>query len=273
MTTVPPELAWLWAGLACYAVSAVVAMKAVVVGRGETRSTLVWLVAALALLALAIGQRWIRVGHGPFLSMFEILLSNLFSLGLIFALAYWRLPRLRPSAAVVVPILLVLALWILVVNPRDTHLPPTYETPVLWLHVTAGKLFLGFCLVAVGLAGVILLRRRARAARWFSAMPDSSTLDQWAWRFMLVALVFQSLMLIAGALWAQDAWGRYWAWDPLETWAFITWVAAAAAMHARFAYRISPSVGALIILGVFILAFLTFFGVPFLSVAPHKGVV
>lgn len=273
MTDVAPELLWLWGGLACYAASGAVAVRAVADGRGEARSTLWWLVAALAMLALAIGQRWLRIGHGPFLNMFEILLSNLFSLGLIFSLAYWRVPRLRPSAVVIIAILLLLGLWILMVKPSDTHLPPTYETPVLWLHVSAGKLFLGLCLIALGLAGVILLRRFGPAAHWFRAMPQSTELDQWAWRFMLAALVFQSLMLIAGALWAQDAWGRYWAWDPLETSAFVTWVAAAVAFHARLTYRVTPVVGAMMILGIFVLAFLTFFGIPFVSVAPHKGAV
>ena len=96
-------------------------------------------------------------------------------------------------------------------------------------------------------------------------------LDQMAWRFMGVALVFESLMLIAGAVWAQDAWGRYWDWDPLETAAFITWLALAAAIHVRLSYRTAPWVGALMIFGVFTLAFLTFFGVPFVSMAVHQG--
>jgi ABC-type transport system involved in cytochrome c biogenesis permease subunit len=88
---------------------------------------------------------------------------------------------------------------------------------------------------------------------------------------MAFAFVFHSLMLIAGAVWAQDAWGRYWAWDPLETWAFMTWLALGASLHLRLTYRIPPWIGWLLILGVFILAFLTFFGVPFVSLAPHKG--
>jgi ABC-type transport system involved in cytochrome c biogenesis permease subunit len=90
---------------------------------------------------------------------------------------------------------------------------------------------------------------------------------------MLAALVFHSLMLIAGAVWAQDAWGRFWAWDPLETWAFVTWLALAAAVHARLTWRIGPRSGALLIAAVFVIAFLTFFGVPFVSLAPHKGAV
>jgi hypothetical protein len=54
--------------------------------------------------------------------------------------------------------------------------------------------------------------------------------------------VFDTLMLIVGAVWAQDAWGRYWAWDPLETWAFASWLALAAALHARATLRPAPAV-------------------------------
>jgi len=80
-------------------------------------------------------------------------------------------------------------------------------------------------------------------------------------------------MLIVGAVWAQDAWGRYWAWDPLETWAFLTWLVLAFSLHLRFTVKTTPRTGAILILGVFAVAFLTFFGVPFISKAPHKGAV
>lgn len=273
MNTFSQEVIWLWAGSGCYAITGVAAARGVALRRETDGWTLGWLVAGLFLIGIAIGQRWLRTGHGPFLSMFEILLSNAFSLGLIFALAYWRLPRLRPVAVVIMPILLLLAVWMLSLKPHDTHLPATYETPVLWLHVLAGKGFLGLCMVAVGLASVILLRGHDASAKWFSRMPSTQTLDDWAWRFLFGAMVFETLMLIAGALWAQDAWGRYWAWDPLETWAFLTWIVAVASVHARLAYHFSPSRGALLIIAVFVLAFLAFFGVPFISLAPHKGAV
>jgi ABC-type transport system involved in cytochrome c biogenesis permease subunit len=80
-------------------------------------------------------------------------------------------------------------------------------------------------------------------------------------------------MLIVGAVWAQDAWGRYWAWDPLETWAFATWLALALVLHARATFRPAPRWHGAMLIAVFVLAFLTFFGVPFISTAPHKGAV
>lgn len=228
---------------------------------------------ALAALAAGIALRWSRLGHGPFLSLFEVLASSVLSLGLIWRVFSLRVPVLRESAPVVQGLLAVMAAWLLAADTADTLLPPTYEMPILWVHVAVGKMFLGCALAATGLAGVLLARASDRGARWFRRMPGDAALDHLAWRFMLAALVFDSLMLVAGAVWAQDAWGRFWAWDPLETWAFVTWILLAGAVHARLTWRLGPRAGALMVAGVFALAFLTFFGVPFVSVAPHKGAV
>lgn len=268
----PSELPWVWAGVAAYTAAAAFAVAGVASGRPREKRVLALLAAGVALFMLAIAIRWARVGHGPFISMFEVLSSNLFSLGLICLIAYWRVPVLRPSAAAALPILLILGFWILAAKPVDSHLPPTYETPVLWFHLVLGKIFLGTCLVGVGLSGVILLRRTRVAPCFRQTLPDSA-LDALTWRFMLLSLVFESFMLIAGAVWAQDAWGRYWAWDPLETWSFLTWLFLVFSLHARTAYKVPPQTGALMVMAVFVLAFLTFFGVPFISTSPHKGVV
>ncbi|HEX5570177.1 MAG TPA: cytochrome c biogenesis protein CcsA [Ktedonobacterales bacterium] len=263
----------LYLGALLVAASALLAWRLAAASPLRTRPGMSLDDAALAVLALGIALRWARIGHGPFLSLFEVLASSLVSLGLAWRLAALRLPLLREGAPLAFSLLAMMAAWLLVASTDDTLLPPTYEMPILWVHVALGKIFLGCAFVASGLAGVLLARRTTRGARWFQRMPADAALDRLAWRFMLAALVFESLMLVAGAVWAQDAWGRFWAWDPLETWAFLTWIALSAAVHARIAWRIGPHAGAVMIVGVFALAFLTFFGVPFVSVAPHKGAV
>jgi len=275
----PIDYWWLWAGAALVPLAAGLAWRGMAVSTADGRPHPVrraaLLLADLALLAIAFGiaLRWARIGHGPFLNMFEILASSVLSLGIAWRLASWKLPVLRAIAPVVLTILAVMSLWLLTVRPLDSVLPPTYGMTVLWFHVLLGKIFLGCAVVGTGIAGVVLARQAAWGQRWFASMPGDATLDALAWRFMLAALVFESLMLIAGAVWAQDAWGRYWAWDPLETWAFVTWLALSAAVHARLVWRLRPHAGALMIIGVFVIAFLTFFGVPFVTLAPHKGAV
>ncbi|MBP8309518.1 MAG: cytochrome c biogenesis protein CcsA [Burkholderiaceae bacterium] len=265
------ELIILWAGIVAYVLGGSLAIGGVVLGKRPERSVLALIVIGFTLHTLAIAFRWERLGQGPFVSMFEILSSNLWSLVLVFALAYWRIPAIRPSAAVVMPILFVMMGWLVVSSPGEVHLPRSFRTPWLYIHVGLGKVFLGAMLVAVGLAGVIQARRSVWGSARFLRLPEDSRLDELAYRFMALALVFNSLMLVAGAIWAQDAWGRYWAWDPLETWAFITWLLLALALHLRVTFKPSARVSSLMAFAVFGIAFLTFFGVPFISQSPHKG--
>jgi ABC-type transport system involved in cytochrome c biogenesis permease subunit len=267
------ELQALWAALVAYVLGGSLAVCATVLGRRPERTVLGMLTAGLALHALSIGLRWERLGHGPYITMFEILSSNIWSLLLVFLIAYWRIRSLRPAAAVVMPILFIMMGWLLVTSPREGHLPPTYHTIWLFIHIGFGKVFLGAVLVAVGLAGVILLRGTAFGAERFRRLPDDGRLDELGFRFLALGLIFETLMLVAGAIWAQDAWGRYWAWDPLETWAFLTWLCLVFALHARAAFHVTPRIGAVLAISVFVVAFLTFFGVPFISAAPHKGAV
>lgn len=267
------ELPALWAALAAYALAGACAVAGVALGRLHERWVLGLVVLGLVLHTISIGVRWERLGHGPFLTMYEILSSNLWSLLVLYALAYARLRAIRPSAALVLPAMFVLMAWLLLQNPRDSQLPATYQTALLYFHVGFGKVFLGAVLVAVGVGGVVLARRTAWGAAWFARMPVDRALDELAYRFLALALVFHTLMLVTGAMWADDAWGRYWAWDPLETWSFMTWLLLAFALHLRAAFRPAPQVGAALAIGVFVLAFLTFFGVPFVTTAPHQGVI
>lgn len=268
-----PEHAFLMLGVAAYSLAAIAAWAAVL--RNSRLYNIVHITSSLAVIAclLAIVLRWLETGNGPFLTLYEVLLSNLFSLGFIFTLIYFAVPRARPASLLVLPFLSLLGWWTLAADASPVELPATYNTVLLWVHVGVGKVFLGMNLVAVGLAGLIFIRLLRRNGFLNTPVPDDDTLDDLAWRFMAVAFVFHSLMLIAGAVWAQDAWGRFWAWDSLETWAFITWLVMALSLHARVTYRIPKWSGSLLIFGVFILAFLTFFGVPFTSVGPHKGIL
>jgi ABC-type transport system involved in cytochrome c biogenesis permease subunit len=281
-TTMVAEMPWLYAGLAAYALATFFAAQGVLRTSGAAMLTfsrnhepyvLGMLSTAVLLLAISLTERWLRVGHGPFVDLFELLISQLFSLGLIYTIAYWRVPLIRPTVIVVLPVLWLMGIWVLTLDPAASPYPPTYYHNWLWAHVGFGKVFLGLCLIATGLAGIILLRGVRGFRFLLRQMPSDGIIDTIAWRFMLLALVFHSLMLIAGAVWAQDAWGRYWAWDALETSSFLNWLMIAGLIHLRLTYNLHPRLGAMAIVGVFAFAFFTYFGAPFYSEAAHKGVI
>jgi len=231
------------------------------------------LLPVLALLLAALSARWLRESQGPFLTLYDVLLSNLFSLTLVYLVATSLLPALRTTAIVVVATLVVLGGWALNVTPQAIPLPATYDNPWLWLHVLSGKLFLGLCMLAAAAAS-LLLRRRGAAMTSSAAAGNRDALDDAVWLTISLAFVCHSFMLIAGSIWAHSAWGRYWSWDSLETWTFVTWLCIALLLHARVTFpRMPPAYGWSAVIAIFCLAVLTFLGVPFISVAPHKGVM
>lgn len=260
--------------LGCYALAGAGAVVAPHRGlRIAERHVFALLLAGLGLHTAALAARWYVLGHGPFTTMYEILSSNVWSLLVVMTAAYLRWAPARPALLVGLPIVGVLAAWMLAADASPGHLPPTYATSLLYVHVVLGKFFLGLLIVAVSIGGLVWLRRTRWGARRLAALPADAALDELAYRFAAGAVVFDTLMLISGAMWAQDAWGRYWAWDPLETWAFLTWLALVALLHARATWRLAPRLSSLLLLGVFVLAFLTFFGIPFVSTSPHKGAI
>ena len=243
-------------------------------GRAGDRATFTLLAAAVAVLGVMIAGRWIREGQGPFLTMYDVLLSNAFSLGLLFLLVSWRLPVVRSASLVACPVLAILGIWMLVVPSEGVPLPPTFDNDWLWVHVGAGKLFLGVCLASMSAAALLLLRQRAADSRRMAMARDPEALTRAVWLLFFLAFVFHSFMLVAGAVWAHSAWGRYWSWDPLETWTLATWLLLGFILHARATFKGMPeNLGYSLVIASFVLAFLTFFGVPLINNAPHKGVM
>ena len=216
---------------------------------------------------LSIALRWDRLGHGPFINLYEILQSNLWSLMLACLLFLFLARQYRRAVVYLVPVLVVLGLWLLVTPPRDSFLPATYDTVWLYFHVVSGKAF--FSLLTLSMAVTIYEWRKQVT----QASPDQLPAHRSpGYQLLAFSFVFQSIMLLFGAIWAQDAWGRYWAWDPLETWAFLTWLAVVFTLHWRVR---NPDllVFSFMVGACFVIAFLTFFGVPFISTAPHKGMI
>jgi ABC-type transport system involved in cytochrome c biogenesis permease subunit len=267
------EAQLLGAAVAGYGLAGSIAVAATVLRRRLEAGVIVLLAGGLLAHTASLALRWERVGHGPFISMFEVLSSNVWSLTLVFLAAYLRVRAVRPAAAFALPFIFVLMAWMLVTHPDDGHFPATYRTLWLYAHVGFGKVFLGSLLIAAALGALVLCGGAGRGALRAAGLADDGEAELLSLRFLTLAFVFESLMLVTGAIWAQDAWGRYWAWDPLETWAFLTWLALAGVLHARPTLRLPPRVTALAIVVVFALAVLTFFGLPFVSTALHKGAI
>ena len=116
--------------------------------------------------------------------------------------------------------------------------PPALQSTWLVIHVFVAILGTAFFALGGGLSVVQLLqsRREARGGagmRFLATLPDAQKLENLAYRLILVGFVFWTFTLIAGAVWAERAWGRYWGWDTKEVWTFIIWTIFAGYIHAR----------------------------------------
>jgi hypothetical protein len=190
----------------------------------------------LLLLAGVVG-RGISAGRVPWGNMYEFSITG----ALAFTTAY--LGALRKydlrwlGLFVSLSVLLTLGTAVTVLYVPSAPLVPALKSPWLVIHVSTAIISGGVFLLANVIAGAFLfldsMEKKGERAPWAKRLPSLDTLDQLSYR--LVAFVFPlwTFSVIAGAIWAESAWGRYWGWDPKETWAFITWVAYAAYLHAR----------------------------------------
>ncbi len=263
----------LWISLVGYSLVGIVAIIAAVFKKRPERSLLALMIASVALHTVAIGARWIRIEHMPVGNSFELLSGNVWGLMVAVVLGYWRMPRIRNFSAIVMPVVIMLMAWMLLLSRDASSLPATYHTIWLYIHIAFYKVFLGSAFVALGISGIVLLRASHIGRAQFAAMPTDASLDQTAYRCMALALIFDTLGMVAGAIWAEDAWGRYWSWDTLEIWALVTWLSISLTLHVRKPFRTTPKTNALLVLATWGIAFFTFFGIPFVSTALHKGMI
>jgi cytochrome c-type biogenesis protein CcsB len=138
------------------------------------------------------------------------------------------------------------------------------------------NLAFGSILVAVGIAALYVLKERGlnRIDRiekdsFYDKLPTLNVMDDLMYRFVASGLLFLTIMIAAGAIWANQTWGRYWGWDPTETWSLVTWFIYAICLHLRMnAGWSGRRIAWFIILSIIILAF-SLFGVGYVYSGLH----
>ena len=196
-----------------------------------------FMVLGFLLLLPGVVFRGISANRGPWGKMYEFSITGAlaFSAAYLFALKKYKLRWL--GLPVSLSVLLTLGTAVTLLYRPSAPLMPALKSPWLVIHVSAAIISGGVFLLANCIAATYLMldRYEQKGLRpvWAEKLPSLEALDNLSYR--LVALVFPlwTFSVIAGAIWAEAAWGRYWGWDPKETWAFITWVAYAAYLHAR----------------------------------------
>ena len=209
-----------------------------------------WVVAAVTLAAVgaaaqttAVITRGLAVHRAPWGNMYEFVTALTCVAAIFFLIAMIRYRAWTLGVFVMGAVVVTLGLAETLIYTAPGDLVPALQSYWLDIHVTAMTLATGIFFVAAVLGFVYLwvdrYTRRVAAGR---AAPDNGIvrrlpaieqLDRLTYRTIVFGFPVWTFGVIAGAIWADQAWGRYWGWDPVETWAFITWVLYAAFLHAR----------------------------------------
>jgi cytochrome c-type biogenesis protein CcsB len=202
-----------------------------------------WGLLAMGLTALGavahggvLATRGLATDRLPWGNMYEFATATVLVGVVAFLVLAARTPGLRHIGVfVLAPVVLALVGIGLFLYAEAGPLVAALKSAWLAVHVSTAILGFGIFFVS-GIASVLyLVRSRADAPEGgiTARLPSAAALDRVAHRTAVFGFPIWTFAVIAGAIWAESAWGRFWGWDPKETWAFIAWVVYAAYLHAR----------------------------------------
>jgi cytochrome c-type biogenesis protein CcsB len=200
---------------------------------GRMGVSLVVLGAGLQLVSIVLrgvaAQRW------PLGNMYEFISAITFAAVVTWLVVLKRGNGLRPVGVFVLfPVVVLQFLGGTVLYTQAAPVMPALQSYWLVVHVTTVSIASGLFFVP-GIASILFLLRSSDRlpAALAAKVPSAEALDRLAYRVTIVAFPLYTFAVIAGAIWAEAAWGRFWGWDPKETVAFVAWVIYAAYLHAR----------------------------------------
>jgi cytochrome c-type biogenesis protein CcsB len=210
-----------------------------------------WVRAALALTAvglaahvLGILTRGLAAHRVPWGNMYEFVTAITCGAVIVYLALVIKYRAHFLGLFVMVPVVLGLGLCATVLYTAVGPLMPALHSYWIAIHVTAAVISSGIFMVAATTTVLYLFADRharlvaagapgATSGGIMRRLPKPEVLDRLAYRTVVFGFPIWTFAIIAGAIWADQAWGRYWGWDPKETWSFITWVVYAGFLHAR----------------------------------------
>ena len=189
--------------------------------------SLTWLTGLFLVTALLL--RGIAAQRAPWGNMYEFALAS--AVAIIFTFLFISIKKdiAWLGIFIIVPVILLLGLAVIVLYTESGPLVPALKSTWLLIHVTSAIISYGAFTINFALSIIYLLKVKGRLKN----LPSAKKIDEFSYKVVLFAFPIWTFAVISGAIWAESAWGRYWGWDPKETWAFITWIVYAAYLHSR----------------------------------------
>ncbi|KAA9395439.1 c-type cytochrome biogenesis protein CcsB [Kocuria coralli] len=210
--------------------------------RPAARVAVVLMVLAFAIHLAAVVMRAIAANRVPWSNMYEFSTTGALLISAVY-LVMLTIKDLRFVGVLISGLVTLMLIAATIAYPTPVSpLQPALQSYWLVIHVSIAVASMGIFAITFAMAILQLVQdRRERRilaggpSGWafLKIVPSAQSLENFSYRLNSVGFVFWTFTLAAGAIWARDAWGRYWGWDPKEVWTFVIWVVYAAYLHAR----------------------------------------
>lgn len=263
-----------WVAVSIYALSTVAFISSLVFKKSKWEIRAVWLAGAgLLPHTLTLVLRWIVAGHGPYMRRYEVYSSDVWVLVVMFLLFQYRRPGLRVVGALVMAVAFLMIGMAVMASPEIRPLPENFRTYWLLIHIFFAKLTYGSALLGTGLA-LIYIYRKPLEQRWgkggFLPLPSQVVVDELSYNLLAFSFLMNGIMIAAGSIWANNAWGSYWSWDPVETWSLVAWFIYGIYLHLRRMYGWNGSKAAWFAVGALMMLVFTLFGIGIFYYSTHS---
>lgn len=230
-----------------------------------------WVIALLVLAhTIALGLRWYVGGHAPWSNAYESMIYIAWAAG-ISGVVFFRKSYLAQSMASFLAGISLFVAHLGFMDPQIGNLVPVLKSYWLNIHVsiiTASYGFLGLCFMLGALTLLLFVFRSQKYPELDRTILTLHTINEMA---MILGLAMLTIGNFLGGVWANESWGRYWGWDPKETWALISIVVYIIVLHARFIPKgNNPYVFASLSVIAFYSILMTYFGVNFYLSGLHS---
>ncbi|MCL4490855.1 MAG: cytochrome c biogenesis protein CcsA [Nitrospirae bacterium] len=290
------EVIFHWIALSFYLFSLIFFVDYVASRREKAVKIALWL-ALIGLIThtIALGVRWYAVGHGPYLQKAESFSSIVWVAMAMFLFFSYKVPRLRGIGFVVLPTCLLMMVLGLVYNQWlgnfigyalehgragiETGLyskegimkpPPTFHGIWFVIHITSTIVAMGAILISLSTAILYLLKRKKTETEFYRRLPSLEVIDNYSYKFIGFGFISWTIMIVTGAIWADQAWGRYWGWDTIEIWSLITWLFMGIYLHLRRFFRWHGEKSSWFLVACVIVSVFTLFVIPSLTATIHS---
>ena len=218
-------------------------------------------------------SRYLEAGHPPVTNLHEAL--SFFSLAIVGVfLVFERRYRVFILGSFVTPLALTALIASASLSATIAPLKPALQSK--WLLVHTLLAFFGYAAFAVSFGASVMYLiqshfvKKRKLGSLFQKLPPLDMLDDISYRCLTFGFPLLTFAIIAGAIWADSAWGTYWSWDPKETWSLITWFVYAALLHGRLTTGWRGRKAAMLSIFGFCIMLFTFLGVNLLMPGLHS---